>query len=218
MMTFPRGAVLALLALLAVPARAQDNLTFDPMDSGSYRPDKSVWSLNWEISKPTGDFSNYVDRVSYTGFSIESRSMVRKNVSAGISFSYNRWDQTYPNAQRTSGNTTITGPLFNYADMFGLRALAHYYFLEGSTVQPYVGAGIGGAWSYGYQQSADLYTSKDNFNFIVSPEVGALIYLARGGTNLGLNLAVRYTYSTAHYGNTTDAQTFSGIAGFMWSY
>jgi len=218
MKTLLRGAALALLGLVAVPAWADDVAMFDPMDSGTYRPDQSIWAINWEISQPVSDFSNYVDKTCLTGFSIESRSMVRRNVSAGISFSYNRWDQAYPNLQRTSGTSTITGPLFNYADMFAVRALAHYYFLEGKMVQPYVGAGIGGAWAYGYQQAADLYKSENSFNFIFSPEAGALIQLARGATNLGLNLAVRYTYTTAAMGTTKDDQTFSGIVGLMWSY
>ena len=217
MKTLIRSAAIALLALLAVPARAEDGM-FDPMSSGNYRPDKSIWALNWEIAQPVGDFANYIDRTSFSGFSIESRSMVRRNVSAGISFSYNRFDQTYPAYQQSSGAVTVTGPMFRYADQFGLRALGHYYFLEGKVVQPYIGGGIGGVWSYGYQQVADFSNSESSFSFIISPEAGVLIQLARGATNLGLNLAVRYTYTTAHFGNTEDAQTFSGIAGFMWSY
>ncbi len=217
MTTIIRSAAFALLVLLAVPARAQDAM-FDPMDSGSYRPDKSIWSLNWEIAQPVGEFSDYVDRTSLSGFSLESRSMVRKSVSAGISFSYNRFDQTFPSEQRTTGTTTITAPVFRYADMFGIRLLGHYYFFEGHMVQPYIGGGIGGVWAYGYEQTADLSTSESSFNFIVSPEAGALIQLARGATNLGLNLAVRYTYTTAAMGSTKDDQTFSGIVGLMWSY
>jgi hypothetical protein len=217
MKTLLRSAALALLALLAVPARAQSG-TFDPFDSGNYRPDKSIWSLNWEIAQPVGDFANYVDRTSFSGFSMESRSMVRKNLSAGISFSYNRFDQTIPDYQLVSGTTTFTGPVYRYTDMFGIRALGHYYFLQGDLLQPYLGGGIGGAWAYDYQQLADYSSSGSSFNFIISPEVGTMITLARGATNMGLNLAIRYTYTTASPGKTKDAQTFSGIAGFMWSY
>ena len=218
MTTILRSAALALLVLLTGPARADDAPMFDPMDSGSYRPDKSIWALNWELAQPIGDFANYSDKLSLSGFSIESRSMVRKNVSAGISFSYNRFDQTDPAYSVTSGTSTVTGPMFRYADMFGVRLLGHYYFLEGHMVQPYLGGGIGGVWAYGYQQVADYSSSESSFNFIVSPEVGVLIQLARGATNLGLNLAVRYTYTTVSMGKTQDNQTLSGIAGFMWSY
>jgi outer membrane protein W len=218
MKTLIRSAALALLVLLTSPARAEEAPMFDPMDSGSYRPDKSIWALNWELAQPIGDFANYSDKLSLSGFSLESRSMVRKNVSAGISFSYNRFDQTEAAYSVTTGTSTVTGPVFRYADMFGIRLLGHYYFLEGHMLQPYLGGGIGGAWAYGYQQVADYSSSETSFNFIVSPEVGVLIQLARGATNLGLNLAIRYTYTTASMGNTKNDQTLSGIAGFMWSY
>jgi outer membrane protein W len=217
MKTLIRNAALALLALLAVPARAED-FVFDPMDSGTYRPDKSIWTMNWEIAQPIGDFTNYIDQTSLSGFSLESRSMVRNNLSAGISFSYNRFDQTYPNLQQTTGTTTVTGPVFRYADMFAVRVLGHYYFLQGKMIQPYLGGGIGGVWTYGYQQVTDFSNTQSNFDFIISPEVGAMITLARGATNMGLNLAVRYTYTTANFGSTKDAQTFSGVVGLMWSY
>jgi hypothetical protein len=213
-----RISALVLLALVAVPARADDVPMFDPMDSGSYRPDRSIWALNWEIAQPVGDFSNYIDRTSFSGFSLESRSMVGRNYSAGISFSYNRFDQTFPAYQQTSGTTTVTGAIYRYTDMFGVRLLGHYYFLQGSMVQPYVGGGIGGMWAYGYEQLADFSKTESSFNFVLSPEAGVLIQLARGGTNIGLNLAVRYTYTTAAMGTTKNDQTFSGIAGLMWSY
>jgi outer membrane protein W len=112
----------------------------------------------------------------------------------------------------------ITAPLFRYGDMFGLRLLGHYYLLEGQAVQPYLGGGIGCAWAYGFQQTADLSTAKSNFNFMVSPEVGVLVQLVRGATSVGLNLAARYTFTTATFGKYRDAQTVSGIAGLMWSY
>ena len=102
--------------------------------------------------------------------------------------------------------------------MFGIRALGHYYFLQGDLLQPYLGGGIGGAWAYDYQQLADYSSSGSSFNFIISPEVGTMITLARGATNLGLNLAVRYTYTTAAMASTKNDSTFSGIAGLMWSY
>ena len=218
MKTIIRSAALALFVLLSTPARAQDNFAFNPMDSGSYRPDRSIWSMNWEIAQPVGDFSNYVDKASLSGFSLESRSMLSRNTSAGISFSYNRFDQTFPAYQRVNGTSTVTGPLYRYADMFGVRLLGHYYFLQSEMLQPYVGGGVGGAWAYGYEQMADFTRTETSFNFILSPEAGVLIQLARGGTNLGLNLAVRYTYTTAAMGTTKDDQTFSGIVGFMWSY
>ena len=45
-----------------------------------------------------------------------------------------------------------------------------------------------------------------------------LYWLAKGGTTAALNLAVRYTYTTATVGREEDAQMLSGIVGFAFGY
>ncbi|HUL59723.1 MAG TPA: hypothetical protein VLU43_10630 [Anaeromyxobacteraceae bacterium] len=200
-------------ALLTGTARADEAW----MTTSSYRPDQTLWILNWEIAGPIGSFANYIDSTSLRGFSLEGRSFVSKNVSVGLSFSWNRFEQSFDKVSIPITNGTATGPVYRYSDMFGIRGLAHYYFSTGA-LQPYVGVGIGGAWGYAYQQTADLSNSQSNFNFIVDPEVGLLYVLAKGGTNAALNVAFRYTYTTATVGREKDASTLSGIVGIAFGY
>src|SRR5215472_9976544 len=208
--------VVAAVLLFGAAARAQWGTT-------GLRQGQTIWALNWEVAGPIGDFQNYIKNWSLLGFSLEARYLVKKNISVGGSFSFNRWEQTYnqisipiylPNA---NANGTATGPVYRYNDMFGLRANAHYYFGEGGgPIQPYAGFGIGGVWSYAYQQIADLTATQDSFNFIVSPEVGVLWTLLQGTTSLALNLAFRYTFTTASPGRTSNAQTIGPIIGLAW--
>ena len=206
-------AVVASLLLSGV-AFAQDSSW---VSTGSFRPNQTLWGLNWEISKPVGDFDKYISDVSLRGISFEGRSFVRPNLSLGVSFSWNRWEQTYNNTSYPITNGTITGPVYKYADMFGIRALGHFYLGKGN-LKPYLGVGIGGAWAYAYQQTANLTSSQSNFDFIVDPEVGLLYVIASGGTSVALNLAIRYTYTTATVGQYHDAQFASGIVGIYWGY
>jgi len=205
-------AIVASLLLTSV-AFAQDTM----VSTGSFRPNQTLWGLNWEISKPVGDFDKYISDVSFRGVSFEGRSFVKQNLSLGLSFSWNRWEQTFNNGSYSITNGVITGPVYKYADMFGIRALGHFYFLKGN-LKPYVGAGIGGAWAYAYQQTANLTNSQSNFDFIVDPEVGFLYVVASGGTTLALNVAARYTYTTAKTGQYKDAQWASGVVGLFWGY
>ena len=136
--------------------------------------------------------------------------------------SFNRWQQTFSSISvpiQVPGilTGTATGPLFRYNEMFALRGIAHKYFGAGM-IQPYVGFGIGLVWSYAYQQIADLSNSQNSVNFIVSPEVGAMVTLASGRMNLALNVAFRYTFTTANPGRTTNAQTIGPIIGLAWYY
>ena len=208
--------VVASFMLVGAVARAQ-------YGSEGLRQSQTIWALNWEVAGPIGDFKNYVSDWSLRGFSLEGRYLVTKNISVGGSFSFNRWEQTYNQIsvpiQLTGLNGIATGPVYRYADMFALRALVHYYLGQlGDRFQPYLGAGIGGVWDYSYQQIADLSYTQNNFNFIVSPEIGVIITLMTGSTSLGINFAFRYTYTTANPGRTSNAQTIGPIIGLAWYY
>ena len=205
--------IAAAAALLAGSARADEAW----VTTSNYRPEQTLWILNWEIAGPIGSFANYIDDTSLRGFSLEGRTFVSKNVSVGLSFSWNRFQQTFSDITIPINNGTLSGPVYRYNDMFGIRGLAHYYFSTG-VLQPYIGAGIGGAWGYAYQQTADISNSQSNFNFIASPEVGLLYVMAKGGTNAALNVAFRYTYTTATVGREHNASTLSGIVGLAFGY
>ena len=203
-------------ALLAGTARAQDDEYW--VTTPSYKPDLTLFIVNWEISGPIGSFADYIDNPSLRGGSIEFRSFLSNNVSLGLSFSWNRFEQTFDELHVPISNGMVSGPLFRYADMFGVRGLAHYYLNKDNALRPYLGIGIGGAWNYAYQQVADIADSQDNFNFIVNPEVGLLYWFAQGGTSAAVNLAFRYTYTTATMGREDNAQMLSGIVGLAFGY
>ncbi len=224
-----RVAIASLLLLAGSASRAQDQYpqygTYAAKDG--FQLGQSLVVVNWEIAAPIYGFHNYISDWSLRGFSVEGRRMIRPKISLGGSFSWNRWSQTYNNlsipvsggANAGISNGVLSGPIYRYADMFALRALAHYYLMEGP-IQPYVGVGIGGVWGYSYQQVVDLTTAQNGFYFIIDPEVGALIQVAKSGTSsFNLNLALRYTFTTVDMGRVTgDAQTFSIIAGIAWAY
>jgi hypothetical protein len=195
-------------------ALAQDAST---LAATGYHAPKSLYFLNWEITKPVGNFANYTDSTSLRGFSFEGRNFVRDNVSVGLSFSWNRFYQTFDNASFDINNGTVTGPVYRDAEMFAVRGLAHFYLMKGP-LRPYVGAGIGGSWDYAYQQSADLSRSQSNFDFIVSPEAGLMYNIERGWSTIGLNLALRYTYTTATVGSIHDTQSAGLILGLAFGY
>jgi len=210
--------VVASMLLFGAVARAQWGV-----GSQGLRQGQTLWALNWEIAGPIGDFKNYISDWSLRGFSLEGRYLLTKNISVGGSFSFNRWEQTYQQIsvplQLTGLNGIATGPVYRYADMFALRANVHYYLGElGDMFQPYIGTGIGGVWDYSYQQITDLSYTQNSFNFILSPEIGAIITLSSGSTSLGLNFAFRYTFTTANPGRTSNAQTIGPIIGLAWYY
>ncbi len=208
--TFARLATLCLL-LAGATARAQSQ-------SPVYHSPRSLYIVNWEVTQPMGKFSSdYIDATSFRGTSFEGRYFVRESLSVGLSFSWNRFVQTKDNVSFPINNGMVTGPVYRDLSMFAIRGIAHYYLMRGA-LRPYVGAGIGGSWDYAYQQTADLGRHQSNFDFIASPEAGLIYTFPAVGGTAGLNLAVRYTYTTAKVGNVKDTQAWSGILGLSFGY
>jgi outer membrane protein len=211
-----RAMAVAVLLLAGATAEAQYGGTRRPYVG--FNPGETLVALNWEISAPLSDLKTFTPDWSFRGFSVEGRYMLPNRLSLGGSLAVNRFTTTNSNGQVDIKNGTITGPVFRYFDTFAIRALAHYYFMDGP-IQPYIGAGIGGTWAYSYQQVVDLGTSVDNFYFIVDPEIGVLWEITHGTTSLHLNLAIRYTYTTASLVKGSNAQWMTlPVIGLAWSY
>jgi hypothetical protein len=205
-----RAAVVG--ALLAAGAADAQGYT-------TYRPNESMFIFNYEVSSAVGSFSDdFISDTSWRGFSFEGRSMVAPRLSVGLGFNFNRYSQTDENVTATtSTGGTLSGPVYRYADQLAVKGLVHGYLMDGP-LRPYLGVGIGGVWTYSYQQLADLVASDDGFEFIVSPEIGLMFTLARGASSLGLNAAFRYNYTTADFGNVDDASSIAFVVGLFGAY
>jgi hypothetical protein len=210
----------ALLLLGALPASAQSTGWTD------YRPTSTLFTMGWQMGQSLGGFNDYIDAPSFRGVTFDWRSRLGKDFSAGLRFNWNRFNQDWtspPLQQTTQGGGTLTGPVFRYADQFALEAIAHYYF-GGSDkmITPYLGIGIGGVWSNTYQQTADLGYSQNGFYFITSPEVGVLFTLAKGSTNVGLNLGVTYNFTTISFSTlsqkVSNAQSLAETVALSFAY
>lgn len=206
-----RVAVIGTLLALAGAADAQFYET--------YRPKESIYLFNYEVSSALGSFSDkFISETSWRGFGFEGRSMVRDRLSVGLGFDFNRYSQTHSMLTQTTGaGGTLSGPAYRYADQFAFKGLFHYYLGNGS-LRPYAGVGLGGVWTYSYGQSGDYANSHDSFEFVAAPELGLLLTAAKGASSAGLNVGVRYTYTTADFSQVTDASSLQVILGLFTSY
>jgi len=183
----------------------------------SYKPDQSIFLVGWGLAQGMDKMSDFQSGTSYEGFGLEFRSMLRQSVSAGLAFDYNRFSQTRSLESVQRGNGILSGPTYRYTDQFGIKVTGHFYLFEGA-FRPYLGAGIGGDWSYAYVQSADLGQTKQGFYFIFAPEVGLMWNAFSGGTSVGINIAVRYNMTNASFQSVNNAQWLSEIIGISAAY
>jgi hypothetical protein len=186
----------------------------------TYKPHQSLYLFNYEVSSAVGSFSDkFISETSWRGIGFEGRSMVRDNISIGLGFDFNRYSQTHSLlTQQTNSGGTISGPVYRYADQFAFKGLIHGYLRSGGAVRPYLGVGLGGVWTYSYSQVADLAIADDGFDFVVSPEIGLTLTAAKGASSAGLNVALRYNYTTADFAKVNDAQSLQVILGLFAGY
>src|SRR5690349_17425640 len=145
MKTYLARAAIASVLLLGA-SRPEAQWTSSQSEAGLGRG-QTLYGFNWEVSAPIGDFKDFISDWSLRGFSAEARYMMTDKLSLGTAFSWNRWSETEPNGIINVQNGNVTGPVYRYADEFGIKFLVHYYLGRGP-LQPYVGGGIGGTWSY----------------------------------------------------------------------
>jgi outer membrane protein len=184
----------------------------------TYRPEQSLFLIGWGLAQGASGLEGYQSGTSLNGMSMEFRSMVKPRMSVGLAFDYNRFSDTksLETSTRPDGSA-LSGPTYRYADQFGIKVTGHYYLMDGP-LKPYAGLGLGGDWSYAYVQAADLASTKSNFNFIVTPELGITWMAMSGSSSVGLNAAVRYNFTTATVPGATDVQWWSETIGLVVAY
>lgn len=200
------STIAAALLLAAGQARGQTD-TF-------YRPVHTAWVLAYEMGQPLGGLADFVDSTSWVGFRLEGRWRVAEKISAGFVTNYSRYEQTYSLLTVQQPNGAFSGAVYRYVDTFSARGTAHYYLGSGAFT-PYLGATLGGVWTYSYQQTADLAASDTSFEVVLGPDAGLLVTLRPG---LALDLGISYSWTSADVGATQDAQYLNWRFGVAWFY
>ena len=151
-----KALLIAASLLFAFPARGQG------FDHGT------LFALDWELAQPLYDLRNFVDTSPY-GAAIEARFALGRHFSTGLELNWNSFTD---------------GPNHGI-DAFAAGWTGHWY-LSRSSVQPYLGVGVGPMYRR-------MDPSDDFFGLSVDPQLGCLFTLDKG---VALNVAVRYEFTT----------------------
>lgn len=163
--------VVALATIVPTLARAEGYL-YSP-----YTSDVTLVGAAWSYAKPLRAMQEqFLYAWSPQGFEAEFRTRLASRVSVGGDFTYNAFSQDF------SGGT------HREFEAIAVRATVHWY-LTGTSVQPYVGFGVGGVHRDASQDGAQVHA---DFAALVEPQAGLLLTIDRG---LALNLSVRYAFT-----------------------
>lgn len=162
-----------------------------PMNS--YAQPTSYYTLSWNMVFPTGEFRDWVDKVSLTGFDFGAQYYVTDGVTAGFNIGSMRVDELYEKETFTDPDKgiAITADNSRITWMIPFQGSVAYHFIPEAIAKPYISLGIGGDYMTHHLliQEYDIY--QEQWDFSLTPEIGLRTDF---GVNSSTGLLVAFNY------------------------
>jgi outer membrane protein len=173
-------------------------------------------NIQWDISKPMGSMTNFVNNTSTKGFNIDYRHCYQNNIIIGGRIGWNHfYENTLLVIEDNIDNTISIEHGKNSVNAIPILFVADY-MIPSDLFIPYVGIGIGGYFMGTIVSQENITTvSNNSFHFGVSPEIGITIPSILN--NFGFNMSTRYNHAFA----TKKASSYSWFnfsIGFSFMY
>jgi outer membrane protein W len=174
--------------------------------------------ISYDVAVPMGQLSDkFINSTSWRGVSVDNRWAIKPNFTVGLFLGWQVFAQRVDNVTETSSDCLVTfhGTQFRTINSFPLQANAHYYLCEEDGIRPWVGLGIGTAYSDQRMQVGFYETRTNVWSFTTSPQVGVDIPL-EGHTSLTLNARYNYFNHSAVSFNYSFLVVGAGIKFAYW--
>ncbi len=151
------------------------------------------WVMDYRMSTPLGNTSDFVGDFSWRGLGLEWHWMVQPKISAGVGFGFNSfWEET--NEVVSVGAVDISGNQFRYTTAIPIIGMFRYHIKPSDVdaVGFYVGGDVGPYYIDRRATVGFLAADDDNWHFGVAAEGGIQVpieYYTRGVFNLRYNYA-----------------------------
>ena len=172
------------------------------------------WGLQYMVSTPVSGAKDFVGgSLSFRNFAIEGRYVAQQNLSFGLYFGWNVFNQETDETINNFAGTgvDVTGFQHRYINAFPILATVHYYFGRPRGIRAYAGTGVG---TYYIENRLDIGRSSiyvDNWHLGLAPEVGVIIPV---DWNVRAYLNAKYNWAIKAGG--VEVQYFTFGVGFAW--
>jgi len=190
-----KSSVVFILFLISVGLTVSLTIHAQESHSTGVSIPRDFTAFSWEMSIPTDN--KYLSENSLSGWRLEYRRMVRKNLSVGIAASWNSFDQTYPTKTYYSPDksTAVTTDMIRQVYTVPITLTSHYYFNTKIILfQPYIGVGLGTQYEESNTYFNIYQITENNWGFVARPEIGTLIHFGKQSPLKGL-VSVGYNWS-----------------------
>jgi hypothetical protein len=164
------------------------------------------WSYNPSV--PIGSVRKFTADASPRGLEYGGAYLPNRNFSIGLAVNWYRLYETAPYATYLLPTGAITGTLHRSVESIAGLAQLRWYTLPDGFITPFVGLGLGAAFTQFSVAVSDLEPQSRQGSFVFTTEAGGLVTLDRGEYyRLALWLGLRYQFNTASFGDVSNVQT-----------
>lgn len=148
-------------------------------------------SVNWNISSPSGEMKNMVEKTALSGISVDYRHCYKQNIILGARFGWNKFYEDKGLTLIQNGTTNNYIKQQNTVNASPVFLVVDYMFASQKFI-PYAGIGVGGVFVNTKSVTSVGSSAVNSFHFGFSPEVGITIPTII--TNFGFNFSTRYNW------------------------
>lgn len=175
---------------------------------------QNIWSFNYNVGVPVGDFSNYIDQASWRGFGISGASYITDNITIGGTFNWQGYGQQEARSTYSEPGRDLTAQVWKRMYITTLALDANYVFMSGGNVQPYAGLGFGPYYVQQETQPGSYLIIDKTWKMALSPQVG--VYLPFGASDWGAHVRARYDNVFYSVQNIKNLSQLSFSVGFVY--
>lgn len=145
-------------------------------------------SAQYTVALPTSGLRDYVDVVSFRGFTFDlHRKLPRMALGGG--FGWNSFYERKAYATYRDGNASFSGVQDRYNNIIPLYLGGYHLLRPEKNLSPYAGFGVGTIYIMRVTDMGLYRWADDHWSFSLRPEAGLICWL---WDNTGLKASVRY--------------------------
>ncbi|MBC8320276.1 MAG: hypothetical protein H8E34_06120 [Bacteroidetes bacterium] len=172
-----------------------------------------IINVQWDMAKPIGSMSDFVNTNSFKGFNIDYRHCYKKNIIIGGRTGLNNFYENRGLTNIKDGSSTSYLPIDHKISAVPMMFVVDY-LVKSEKFIPYAGIGIGAYFINSSVISTNTIT-ENTFHFGVSPEVGITIPFII--SNFGLNACTKYNFALGA-GSSSGYSWFDFNIGLSFMY
>jgi hypothetical protein len=182
-------------------------MIFFAVDANAQMGKKTYVNGGWQFNGTPGN--TFAESAQGYGAYIEGGYYLTPMFAIGGFASFNTNNQYYPKQTYTfTDKSALTTDLDKSIYQVPFGSTLRVRFLRGM-FQPYIEAKIGTEYSAQNIYMSTFMTSKDNWGFYISPEVG-MTFFPFENTDFGFQIAAYYSYASNH-NSTFDIQGINNL-------